>query len=435
MTFNGKNVALFGALAALFVIAGVTQSWNTSLNILNFGLLFSIMALGLNMQWGYAGLFNTGVMGFGALGGLAVALVSMPVIPTAWSAGGWQILAGLLVGAAVIVAAMLLWKRMKPGRARTWAMLALLIGGFFLYRGVFDPGVKAVEGLNAASAGNIGGLGLPVLLSWPIGGLLAAGAAYLVAKTALGLRSDYLAIATLGIAEIIVSVMKNEDWLARGVMNVIGLPRPWPVPLEVDLQQQQSFLHWCAGYGFDPQTASAIVVKLIYCALFVAVLALIITIAELALHSPWGRMMRAIRDNEIAAEAMGKDVKSRHLQIFVLGCAVIGLGGAMLVTLNGQLTPTSYQPLQYTFTIWVMVVVGGSGNNWGSVLGGLLVWFLWNEVEPVGQAGMQLLTSTLPDGVVKDHLINSTEQMRYLVMGIMLLLVLRFSPRGLIPEK
>ena len=84
-------------------------------------------------------------------------------------------------------------------------------------------------------------------------------------------------------------------------------------------------------------------------------------------------MMRAIRDNEVAAEAMGKDVTARHLQVFILGSAVCGLAGAMMTTLDGQLTPASYQPLRFTFLIWVMVIVGGSGNNFGAVLGGMLI--------------------------------------------------------------
>ena len=121
-------------------------------------------------------------------------------------------------------------------------------------------------------------------------------------------------------------------------------------------------------------------------------------LAERALNSPWGRMMRAIRDNRDAAEAMGKDVTRRHLQVFVLGSAVVGVAGAMLVTLDGQFTPGSYNPLRFTFLIWVMVIVGGSGNNWGAVLGGFLIWFVWVMAEPVGTWLMATLTAGMDPG-------------------------------------
>ena len=147
-------------------------------------------------------------------------------------------------------------------------------------------------------------------------------------------------------------------------------------------------------------------------------------------------MMRAIRDNETAAEAMGKNVTGRHLQVFVLGSAVIGIAGAMLTTLDGQFTPASYQPLRFTFLIWVMVIVGGSGNNWGSVLGGFVIWFAWVEAEPVGLMLMELVTSGMAEDYwLRTHLLNAAAHMRLMTMGIVLLLVLRFAPRGLIPEK
>jgi len=428
-----KNTGLFAIVAGLIVITGLMQSWNTALLILNMGLISAIMALGVNLQWGFAGLFNVGIMGFVALGGLASVLIAMPPTEGAWAAGGYGIVLGLLMGAATIVAAVLTYQRMPASRARTLAMLAILIIGFFLYRAVYDPGVDAVEAINPASSGNIGGLGLPILLSWPVGGLLAAGVAWIIGKTALGLRSDYLAIATLGIAEIIIAVMKNEDWLARGVKNVIGLPRP--VPLEVDLQRDPEFVERAASFGMDAVTASTIYVKLEYAALFAVVLVILLWMAQRALNSPWGRMMRAIRDNEVAAEAMGKDVTARHLQIFILGSAICGIAGAMMTTLDGQLTPGTYQPLRFTFLVWVMVIVGGSGNNFGAVLGGFLIWFLWVQVEPMGLWLMNTVTSGMADGALKTHLMDSAAHMRLFTMGLILLLVLRFSPRGLIPEK
>lgn len=430
-----RNLALFGTVAALFIMTGVFQSWNLSLSILGISLLSAIMALGVNIQWGYAGLFNTGIMGFTALGGLAVVLVSARPVAEGWAAGGTGILGGLFLGAASIAAAIFAWNRMSPGRLRMLVTLAICVAGFFLFRMVFDPAVAAVEAFNPATAGNIGGLGLPALVSWPVGGLLAAAAAWAIGKISLGLRSDYLAIATLGIAEIIIAVMKNEDWLARGVKNIIDLPRPWPVPYEVDLQQSTGFIDWATRWGFDPMTASSIVVKLMYIALFSAVLLAIIWLSERALNSPWGRMMRAIRDNEVSSAAMGKDVKRRHLQVFILGSAVVGIAGAMYTSMAGQLLPGEYNPLRFTFLIWVMVIVGGSGNNWGAVLGGLLIGWLWLIVESLGPLVMGGIVSGLAEGPLKTHLVDSAQHMRLLTLGVILLLVLRFSPRGLIPEK
>lgn len=433
---NLRNIALFAAVAVLFLWTGFWFSWNLALTILNMSLISAIMAMGVNIQWGYAGLFNVGVMGFVALGGLAVVLTSALPSPGAWQAGGPGIIFGLVMGVATVALAVLAYKRMAKGRTRSLAVAAILVVGFFVYRSIFDPAAVAVEANSPEAYGNLGGLGLPALVAWPMGALLAAAAAWAIGKTALGLRSDYLAIATLGIAEIIIAVLKNEDWLARGVKNVITLPRPWPVPYEVELQGDPGFLDWAGRWGFDPVLTSSIVVKLAYAMLFGLVLLAIVWLSERALRSPWGRMMRAIRDNEVASEAMGKDVTRRHLQVFILGSAVIGLAGAMMTTLDGQLTPGTYQPLRFTFLIWVMVIVGGSGNNWGAVLGGFLIWWLWVMVEPMGLALMSLITAGMPDGSwLKTHLQDSAAHMRLLTMGVILLLVLRFSPRGLIPEK
>jgi branched-chain amino acid transport system permease protein len=431
---NTKNLLLFGLVALLFIVTGFMQSWNTTLTILNMGLISAIMALGVNMQWGYAGLFNVGILGFTALGGLAAVLIAMPPVPEAWAAGGPRILLALAAGAASIFAAVMIYKKMPAGLLRVVVMLAVLIAGFMLYRAIFDPARDAIEAVDPALTGYLGGLGLPVILAWPVGGLFAAGAAWIVGKTALGLRSDYLAIATLGIAEIILAVLKNEDWLGRGVKNVTGLPRP--VPYEVELQAADWFLSLAERFGADPVTASSVVVKLSYAGLFAAVLLLLIWMSEMALKSPWGRMMRAIRDNEVSSEAMGKDVTKRHLQIFILGSAVCGVAGAMMTTLDGQLVPGTYNPLRFTFLIWVMVIVGGSGNNWGAVLGGFLIWWLWIMVEPIGLWLMQTITAGMAeDSGLRQHLIDSAAHMRLLTMGLFLLLMLRFNPRGLIPER
>lgn len=446
-----RAIVLFSIMALMLVAVGQIQSWSVALAILNLCIISAIMALGLNLQWGYAGLFNVGIMGFTALGGIAAVLVSYPPVKEAWQVGGLGILGSLVVLLAMIAACIYLYRKLNTSRYRWLALAAVVIVGLIIIRLMYDPAVKAIEAVDPSRSGFLGGLGLPSLLSWIVGGLFAAGAAWFIGKIALGLKSDYLAIATLGIAEIVVSVLRNEDWLSRGVKNVTGVPRP--VPYELELQQSPSFIEWVSNWNSAKLAAldevarndalkqmvsdfSGIAVKLAYTGLFTTVLLLILLLSVLALNSPWGRMVRAIRDNEVAASAMGKDVKGRHLQIFILGSAVFGIAGAMLVTLDGQFTPGAYSPLRYTFLVWVMVMVGGSGNNLGAVLGGFLIWFLWVEAEPAGFWFMNTLTSGLEDGSeLRTHLLNNAQYMRVIVMGLVLLLVMRFSPWGLLPEQ
>ena len=434
MNWSLKNVLLFAGMGVLLILVGTMQSWNVALAILNMCLISAVMALGVNIQWGYAGLFNAGVMGFTALGGLAAIVISVAPVPAAWDAGGARAILGLLAGLATIAGGIWLWKKLPVSRtARIWLTVLLAGSGYGLMRLILDPAVDAIEAVEPALTGFLGGFGLPIMFSWIVGGIFAAIVAWAIGKVALGLRSDYLAIATLGISEIIIYFLKNEDWLTRGVKNVNGLPRP--VPYEIDLQGALWLHDLAAWVGIPVVEASSLIVKLNYAALFLVVLVAIFWLSERALKSPWGRMMRAIRDNEIAAGAMGKNVTGRHLQVFVLGSAVIGIAGAMLATLDGQFTPASYQPLRFTFLVWVMVIVGGSGNNLGSILGGFVIWFFWIEAEPIGLALMNFVTSGMAlDSPLRLHLLENAAHTRLMTMGLVLLLVLRFSPRGLIPE-
>jgi branched-chain amino acid transport system permease protein len=392
------------------------------------------MAIGINIQWGYAGLFNVGVMGFAALGGLASVIISMPAVNEARVAGGGGVLMGLLILVATVFISVLAWKKLKKRKVLAyWFVFTTGLIGYFLGRVFFVPAVNAIEAVNPSVSGYLGGFGLPILFAWPAGGLLAAGAAYVIGKVALGLRSDYLAIATLGISEIILYFLKNEEWLTRGVKNVNGLPRP--VPYEIDLQEALWFQEMASDWGVAVTEASSLFVKVCYAGLFISVVVILMYLSELALKSPWGRMMRAIRDNETAAAAMGKDVVKRHLIVFVIGSAVIGTAGAMLTTLDGQFTPLGYQPLRFTFLIWVMVIIGGSGNNWGAVLGGFFIWFFWIEAEPIGLWLIEVLTSFMDEGHwLRTRLIENAAHMRLAIVGIILLLALRYFPRGLVPE-
>lgn len=434
MSQTSRAIAGFALMAVLLALVGIFQSWNVMLAIFNLSLISAVMALGVNIQWGYAGLFNVGIMGFAALGGVAAVLTSRAPVASAWEAGGLGILLSGAVVAAIAALGVTIYRRMGKGPLKTLVMIVLVVGGYFLVRTIYDPAVSAIESDNPAKSGFLGGLGLPIIVSWGMGGLFAAAAAWFIGKVALGLRSDYLAIATLGISEIIIAMIKNEDWLTRGVKNVTGLERP--VPYELNLQNAAWFQDLANRYGFDVIEGSSIFVKLCYAGLFAAVLIVILVLCVLALASPWGRMVRAIRDNEISAAAMGKNVTSRHLQIFILGSAVVGIAGAMLTTLDGQFTPGSYQPLRFTFLVWVMVIVGGSGNNLGSVLGAFFIWFIWIEAEPVGNWLMATLTSWMDaTSALRLHLIESAQYMRLFIMGLVMLLVMRFSPGGIMPEQ
>ena len=442
----------FLIMATLLLIVGINQSWSVAIGIFNLCIISSIMAMGVNLQWGFAGLFNAGVMGFTALGGLVAVLISHQPIYEAWSLGG----GGIVVSALIILLAScsiyFISKKINSIFQKRFLVILILILSAFGLKYFYGPSVNIIESINPAKTGFLGGLGQPIVFSWIAAAFAAALLAWIIGKVTLGLRSDYLAIATLGISEIVIAVLKHEEWLSRGVKNVTGLPRP--VPYEIKLQETEWFINTIEWINYSNLMmveslasrqsllnklvidASSIYVKICYAGLFITVLAILFLLSHLALNSPWGRMLRAIRDNEVAASAMGKNIVAKHLQVFILGSAIIGIAGAMLTTLDGQFTPGTYQPLRFTFIIWVMVIVGGSGNNLGSIFGGFFVWFMWIEAEPISIAFITFITSGLDYGdPIKTHLVASAPHLRLFIMGAILLITLRFMPRGVIPEK
>ena len=452
MRKNLNIILAYTIMMGLIILVGIFQSWNVALSIFNMCLISAVMTMGANVQWGYAGLINFGLMGYAALGGLAAVLISVDPVPEAWSAGGFDILMCLWLIIAMVFLIRFILKNFEKSKIRTYGIAGIIIVGIVIIRITSESGIEAIEAVNPATTGFLGGLGLPIVFSWIVGAFFAAGLAFIVGKVALGLRADYLAIATLLISEIVIAIIKHEDWLARGVKNVIGLDRP--VPYEVNLQTTEWFIDLVAKFNSgklelitniaDKQAAlnqlviqgSSVFVKLCYSGLFLIVVIALLIVTQKALYSPWGRMMRAIRDNEEAANAMGKNVVKQHLLIFILGSAIVGIAGAMLVTQDGLFTPGSYRPMRYTFLIWVMVIVGGSGNNFGAILGGFAVWFLWIEAAPIALFLINFFTVTMSDtNALKVHLIESVPYFRYLMMGLGLLLIMRYRPKGILPEK
>ncbi len=439
-------------MMVLILMVGIFQSWNIALSIFNLCLISAVMTMGANIQWGYAGLINFGIMGYTALGGLAAVLISVDPVQEAWRAGGFDILMALWLIVVMVLVIRFILKRFEKSKIRTYSIAAIIISGILLIRFSAEPGIEAIEAVDPAKTGFLGGFGLPIVFSWIVGALFAGGLAFIVGKVALGLRADYLAIATLLISEIVIAIIKHEDWLTRGVKNVIGLKRP--APYEVDLQTTDWFIKLVEKFNAgklsvienlaDRQAAlnqlviegSSVFVKLCYSGLFLVVVIILLILTQKALYSPWGRMMRAIRDNEEAANAMGKNVVKQHLLIFILGSAIVGIAGAMLVTQDGLFTPGSYRPMRYTFLIWVMVIVGGSGNNFGAILGGFVVWFLWIEAAPISLFLINFFTAGIPEtNALKAHLIESVPYFRFLLMGLGLLFIMRYRPKGILPEK
>ncbi len=297
-----------------------------ALSLLTMGGIYAILCLGLNIQWGFTGLFNAGIAGFFAVGGYIAAILTAP-----------------------------------------------------------------------ESQFHLGGYSWPMPAAALVAMLVSAGLGWAVATTCIRLRADYLAIATLGIAEIFRLVLRNETWATNGARGVSQVPKP----LET-LPEPWNHI------GFT---------------VFVLAIVLVLyLLLERARISPWGRVMMAIRDNEDSARAAGKNVERFRIQAFVLGSAIMGLGGAMMAHYLKFVDPQLSEPLTATFLVWVMLIVGGSGNNKGAILGAMLMWTIWSATE--------ILTSYLPD----DWAIRSA-YIRIFLIGLLLQIVLQRYAGGILPEQ
>ncbi len=415
-------IAFFATVILVLLVNFAMGSAFTS-RLLVEATAYGLIALGLNIQFGYGGLFNFGIMGFLMIGGFATVFVSFPVKPEFWNSDGPMLLGRALI--AFVLGAILVWGARQVHRIgitggwKTTLVVIAWIISYAAYRSQIDPAAAYIE----KTSGWIGGLGLNPVLGWAFGGVLAGIVAYIIGKISLGLRTDYLAIATIGIAEIIRALIKNMDWLTRGTQTVS--PVPWPTPLPQALQ--------LSGFSI---TDSFIVGRLSFLALTLGLFVVAFFLVQRAYKGPWGRMMRAIRDNYIAAGSMGKNVKSRQIEIFVLGSVLMGIGGAILVSFNQILDPSGYIPINNTFLIWVMVIVGGAGNNWGVLVGTVAIYIVFIVADPVAQFFLLNLshwTEQVGWGAIPE-IDSRSLQMRVFVLGVIIWLALRFAPKGLLPE-
>ena len=418
-----RAVALYAALAVLIAGVGMLNGMPYMVRLLVEACAYALIVLGLNIQWGYGGLFNFGIMGFLMVGGASVTFISYPLNDQFWHSDGPMLLGrailAAILAAVIIVGARQLRRVGLHGGFRIVIEVLAWFAGYLIFRSQMDPATAYI----LANGGWVGGLGLPVIWGWVFGGIVAGGIAWVIGKICLGLRSDYLAIATIGISEILRQLIKNNQWLTRGTLTVS--PIKWPVPLPQDYQ----------AMGIDTQT-SLLYARGGYLVVAALVVVLVMFLLLRAYGGPWGRMMRAIRDNYIAAGSMGKNVTARQLEIFVLGSVLIGVGGAILVSFTQIFDPNSYQTINHTFFIWVMIIVGGAGNNWGALFGALFIYVIWLLSEPLAQAlfgGISYWSTQIGWGAIPD-IESRSLQMRVLVLGLVISIALRYAPRGLIPE-
>lgn len=420
-----RDAILFAGLGVLILAVATWLKIPTTIQLLVTASAYALIALGLNVQWGYAGLFNFGVMGFLMVGGAAVTFISYPLNDAFWSSQGPFMLFKALL--AAVAGGVLIWgvtrmsKKGGIGKLRGFLLVVAWAVAYIAYRSQIDPAARLIE----AEAGFVGGLGLPAIFGWIVGGILAGAVAYVIGKICLGLRTDYLAIATIGISEIIRALIKNMDWLTRGTLTVS--PIPWPTPLPADV----------TAAGMTDATMATILARSGFLAVTVLMIAVIFFFLQRAYDGPWGRMMRAIRDNHVAAGAIGKDVTKRELEIFVLGAILMGIGGAILASYVQILDPSGYQPINHTFIVWVMIIVGGAGNNYGALFGGVFIYIVWTISEPASVVLFSII-SDMSEGVgigAIPDIESRALQMRVFVLGLVITFALRFAPQGMIPER
>lgn len=322
--------------------------------------IYAVLCLGLNAQWGLTGHLNFGIAGFFAVGAFTTALFTTSV-PT---------------------------------------------------------------GILAQYSQQAFGLEMPFLVGVAAGAVLAAVVGFLVSIPVLRLRLDFLAIATLGIAEIIRFIFQNERWLANGPQPMRGIPRP----LECVFTDPA-----CAWL---PQPVVAWLTPLAqrdYVYLYLVVVAVFLAVVFLALEriarSPWGRVLRAVRDEEASAAMSGKNVTAYRIQSFVVGAFIMGLAGALYAHYVISIDYSHFNPLFATFIVWVMLMLGGSGNNRGAILGAFAVWGVWSGAAFLIDMMTPALAAISPD------LPARSAYLRWMLVAILLAVIVLYRPEGLIKER
>ena len=278
-----------------------------------------------------------------------------------------------------------------------WGNTGLFNGGVAAFFGAGAYGLILLGGTEQAD--HIGGFELfyPLAL---VGGVLFSGLiAWVVGMLTIRLRRDYLAIATFGVAVAFENLMRNAEWLSGGAKGMRGFERP-----------------------FEDSIADPFVFNIIFFLFAVSVLLGIYLFLEQLIRSPFGRLLRGIREDEIAAKSLGKAPNRVRLTAFIVGSMIMGLAGGLYATFYAFVSPQDVLPT-LTFQIWAMLIVGGSGNNQGGILGAFLIWAAWTTsgwmLSKFAPVEAQLYTGTL----------------QYIMIGMIIVGMLIWRPQGLLPEK
>lgn len=297
-------------------------------------VIYNILVLGLNIQFGYAGLLNFTYITFVAIGAYLAGVTAL-------------------------------------GRAP---------GGLTQIQYIF-------------------GLGLPFPADLVVGALGAGALGLVIGFVALRrLRSDYTAIVMVSLGEIVFATVGNQTNLFNGQTGLLDVPQPLAGNLNLSFNNYQLF----------------------FLALSTAIMLVLWLAANRIYHSPFGRTLRAIRDDEDAAAGFGKSVFTYKMTAFVVGCVYAGIGGALTMEYLTAWSPGAWAPSE-TFIVWSAMLVGGRANNWGAILGSFLVPILFIEA-----------TRFLPPVSGHPVLIDSV---RGVVIGLLVLGTLWWRPQGLLPER
>ena len=156
-------------MLGLIILVGFLQSWNVALSILNFCLISAVMTMGANIQWGYAGLINFGIMGYTALGGLAAVLVSVPPVREAWQVGGLNMILCIFIITFMVFSIRFILKKYNKSNQRGFGIAFIIVVGLIILRLISAPAIESIEAISPATTGFLGGLGLPIIFSWIVG--------------------------------------------------------------------------------------------------------------------------------------------------------------------------------------------------------------------------------------------------------------------------